>query len=342
MLQSLLAIHPTDPTQIARGRLLKRIAIIVTIAVLVFIPVSINNPTNPVWFTPSLIGLAAMFIGVFFLARNNYIRIGGGIMCASQMIFISLAGDPANLATGNAGMIYIVPIMIAGMILGANSTIIVGIITSLLLLLVPTLRDIPWNTRVIVTVFVMMIVTVLLWLIISMLEGLFQNSEQQRLALLDNQVELAQREQILLDTNNNLHRSNDEMTRLIDLVRELEIPIIPLLSGVLVVPLVGQLDTRRMNTLMTMLLSAVHNRRSRIVILDITGVSLIDTAVAMYLQEMARAIRLLGAQAMLAGINANIAQTITQLGISFEGIQTFAQLQDSVAVVLREDNHLNE
>jgi anti-anti-sigma regulatory factor len=340
-MQSLLSIHSADPNQIARGRLLQRTAIIVTIAVLFFIPVSINTPSNPVWFTPSLIGLAAVFIGVFFLARNNYIWVGGVLMCASQVIFISVAGDPVSLTGGNAGMIYIVPIMIAGMVLGANSTIIIGLATSLLLLLLPTLRGIAWNPRVIVTVFVMMIVTGLLWLIIRMLEGLFRNSEQQRLALLGNQVELAQREQILVDTNKNLQRSNDEMTRLIELVRELEIPVIPLLSGVLVVPLVGQLDTRRMNTLMTSLLDAVHARRARIVILDITGVSIVDTDVARHLEKMAKAIKLLGTDVMLAGINANIAQTITQLGVSFVGIKTFGQLQDSVAVVLRESSHSN-
>ncbi len=128
-----------------------------------------------------------------------------------------------------------------------------------------------------------------------------------------------------------------EQAQLLELVNELEVPIISVAEGVLVLPIVGALDTRRADQLETALLREIDVRRARIAILDITGVAVIDTAIARRLLDMARAVRLLGAQPVLSGIRANVAQTVVTLGVDLRGIRTFAELQDALESTLLQD-----
>jgi len=109
-----------------------------------------------------------------------------------------------------------------------------------------------------------------------------------------------------------------EQKRLLELVQALELPVMPVDQDVLVAPLVGNLDSRRMIALRQEILVAVSRQRTRMVIFDVTGISLIDTAVAKALMETAQAIRLLGAQTLISGIRSSVAQTLASLdtGIS--------------------------
>jgi rsbT co-antagonist protein RsbR len=114
-------------------------------------------------------------------------------------------------------------------------------------------------------------------------------------------------------------------------LQELSAPIIPIHSGVLVLPLIGAIDTQRASTIMEALLESVAERNARVVLLDITGVPVVDTSVAHYLIQAARSVRLLGAEIVLVGIRPEIAQTIVQLGVDLSGIVTMADLQGGVA-----------
>lgn len=119
---------------------------------------------------------------------------------------------------------------------------------------------------------------------------------------------------------------SEEQQRLLELVQSLELPIIPIGQGVLIAPLVGNLDSRRIEAIQRRLLDTVAHSRAHTVVLDLTGVSVIDTAVARALLMMAQAIRLLGAQTLISGISAHIAQVLVSLGISLDSIQTFSNL----------------
>jgi rsbT co-antagonist protein RsbR len=90
---------------------------------------------------------------------------------------------------------------------------------------------------------------------------------------------------------------------------------------------------------MERLLTAIAERQADIVILDITGVPVIDTAVANYLLQTARAAQLIGAQVILVGIGAEIAQTIVQLGVELRGIQIGANLQAGIELALRQQGY---
>jgi rsbT co-antagonist protein RsbR len=122
-------------------------------------------------------------------------------------------------------------------------------------------------------------------------------------------------------------------------IRELSTPILPLYEGILVLPLVGAIDSFRAGQIMERLLTAIAERQADIIILDITGVPVIDTAVANYLLQTARAAQLIGAQVILVGIGAEIAQTIVQLGVELRGIQIGANLQAGIELALRQQGY---
>ncbi|HEU5011355.1 MAG TPA: STAS domain-containing protein [Roseiflexaceae bacterium] len=117
-------------------------------------------------------------------------------------------------------------------------------------------------------------------------------------------------------------------------IRELSTPIIPLYEGVLALPLVGAIDSYRASQVLETLLTGISEQQAEVVIIDITGVPVVDTGVAHHLLQSARAARLLGAQVVLVGIGPEIAQTLTQLGADLSGITTRANLQAGVQYAL--------
>ena len=117
-------------------------------------------------------------------------------------------------------------------------------------------------------------------------------------------------------------------------IQELSAPLIPIHQGVLVLPLIGAIDTQRAATIIETLLDGIARRRARVVLLDITGVPVVDTGVAHHLIQAARAVRLLGAEMVLVGISPEIAQTIVQLGVDLSNILTRADLQAGFAYAL--------
>jgi rsbT co-antagonist protein RsbR len=116
---------------------------------------------------------------------------------------------------------------------------------------------------------------------------------------------------------------------------ELSTPLIPISDRALLMPLVGTLDSRRAQQVMEMLLDGVAESTAEVVILDITGVPLVDTSVAAALMRAAQAVRLLGAQVLLTGIRPEVAQAIVGLGVDLSSIETRASLQDGIAATLR-------
>lgn len=118
-------------------------------------------------------------------------------------------------------------------------------------------------------------------------------------------------------------------------IQELSVPIVPIYPGVLVLPLIGRIDTQRADAIMETLLNGVSREEACIVLLDITGVPLVDTATAHHLIQAARAVRLLGAEMVLVGIGPEIAQTVMQLGVDLSDITTCSNLQAGFALALR-------
>ena len=117
-------------------------------------------------------------------------------------------------------------------------------------------------------------------------------------------------------------------------VRELSTPVIRVFDRVLLLPLVGTIDTARAQQVMETLLLRVSEEQARVVIVDISGVPVVDTKVAEHMIMTTNAVRLLGAETVVAGISPVVAKTIVQLGISLSTLTTRGRLQDAIRFAL--------
>ena len=116
---------------------------------------------------------------------------------------------------------------------------------------------------------------------------------------------------------------------------EMSTPLLTISDTTVVMPLVGAVDSRRVGQIMDTLLQGVSVSRASIVILDITGVAVVDTQVANAFIRASQAVSLLGAQVVLTGIRPEVAQTLVQLGVDLRSIITRGTLQDGITYALR-------
>lgn len=117
-------------------------------------------------------------------------------------------------------------------------------------------------------------------------------------------------------------------------ISTLSTPLFPVYRGVLALPLVGTIDTRRAQQIIETLLEGIVQYQAEVVIMDITGVPVVDTPIAQYLIQAAQAAQLLGAHIVLVGIRPEIAQTMVQLGANFDQLTTLAHFQAGVEYAL--------
>ncbi|MBP1971463.1 rsbT co-antagonist protein RsbR [Virgibacillus natechei] len=121
-------------------------------------------------------------------------------------------------------------------------------------------------------------------------------------------------------------------------LQELSAPLIPVVEGITVMPLVGTIDTERAKLIMENLLEGVIKHNSEVVLIDITGVPVVDTMVAHHIIQAAEAVRLVGATCILVGIRPEIAQTIVNLGIDLEKFPTKSSLKKGFTSALEITN----
>jgi PAS domain S-box-containing protein len=117
-------------------------------------------------------------------------------------------------------------------------------------------------------------------------------------------------------------------------LRELSTPLIPVAAGIVVMPIIGSVDSGRAQQIMDTLLQGVAAQRAQVAIVDITGVKVVDTQVASALIAAAQAVRLLGAQVMLTGISPEVAETLVHLAADLRGLITRGDLQSGITYAL--------
>ena len=110
-------------------------------------------------------------------------------------------------------------------------------------------------------------------------------------------------------------------------IRELSTPVLQVRDQLVVLPIIGMLDSQRARQLTEHLLEAIQANRARVVVLDITGVATIDLTVANHLVQAVEAARLMGASAIITGISSKIAQTLVDLGVDLGQMRTVGDLQ---------------
>jgi len=144
-----------------------------------------------------------------------------------------------------------------------------------------------------------------------------------------------ERTQELSETLQRLRTEAEAREQLLELVRQMSSPVIPVMEGVIVMPIVGTLDSERARRVMDGLLAGIERERARVAILDITGLAVVDTAVANALLQAARAARLLGAEPILVGISPEVAETVVHLGVEMHDLRTAATLEEGLRAGLR-------
>ncbi|MAU13003.1 MAG: hypothetical protein CL607_24505 [Anaerolineaceae bacterium] len=120
-----------------------------------------------------------------------------------------------------------------------------------------------------------------------------------------------------------------------EVLEELSTPIIPITDHIIVMPLIGAIDTARARNIMRSLLAGITQHNAKVIILDITGVPLVDTGVADHLNRTIQAARLKGSETIVTGISDAVAETIVDLGIDWSNLDTVHDLQSGLKIALR-------
>ncbi|MFY0760940.1 STAS domain-containing protein [Metabacillus dongyingensis] len=142
--------------------------------------------------------------------------------------------------------------------------------------------------------------------------------------------------------NELIHQYAESWERTVSLqkiaLQELSAPLIPIFENITIMPLVGTIDTERAKQIMENLLTGVVKHRAQVVLIDITGVPVVDTMVAHHIIQASEAVRLVGAKCLLVGIRPEIAQTIVNLGIDLSQVITKNSLQKGMEAALEMTN----
>jgi CheY-like chemotaxis protein/anti-anti-sigma regulatory factor len=113
-------------------------------------------------------------------------------------------------------------------------------------------------------------------------------------------------------------------------ITELSSPVVEIWDGILLLPLVGTLDDQRATQMSSALLEAVRRKCAEVVLIDITGCTVVDTYTAAHLINTVRSVRLLGATAVITGVGASIAADLVKLGVDLQEIRTRRRLADGL------------
>jgi rsbT co-antagonist protein RsbR len=113
-------------------------------------------------------------------------------------------------------------------------------------------------------------------------------------------------------------------------IRELSTPVLQVRDELLLLPVVGVIDSTRARQMTDHLLQAIRAKRAKVIVIDITGVAAVDSMVANHLVQAVEAARLLGAHAILTGLSAEVAQAIVRIGVDLGKVRTTGSLQDGI------------
>ncbi len=144
---------------------------------------------------------------------------------------------------------------------------------------------------------------------------------------------IQQREADLARTLDQLHANQQTL-------RAVSAPIIPVLPGVIIAPLIGEIDAERAAVIAEHILQAVQQERARSVILDMTGIPFVDDDIAQAIMRLTGAVQLLGAQVMLVGIRPEVAQTMVSRSIELASTRVYANLRAAVQALIEPGGRL--
>lgn len=328
----LISVAHPDPHVRRRGRLLATVLLIITAVTVVSIPLVLFSP-NPVVGATVIVVSLAIFVASFALARRGLVSGGGWLLLLSMIlsITVSLAGGSPLTAL----FFLVLPVVAASLILPAAQSwwVLLVALVAAGAALVPRSAALgtPEGRETVVFALLLLVAATFLASLgaramgraLREAEANAAEAAAARARAEEHARDLAAQAEALRRTEQQLH----------DLVGTLETPAVTLADGVLLAPLIGSIDSRRAQALTERLLETIAARRVRLLILEVAGVSLIDTAVAHSLLQITRAVRLLGCRVVLTGIAPGVAVTLTQLGADLGGVETARSPQEVLAAL---------
>lgn len=283
-------------------------------------------------------------VGAIVLAASAYglSRRGYALPAAILIVFgAALVGLYSAYVRGTlsvAAVMLFPAVLFAGVAIGGRA----GALTALIELvlyggltlaqmqgwILPLEKDLSPLTGLVLVTSVLVLIALVLWLTLAALDSFLARAQEHGRAL----QSLADDKDRLLSE---LRARDEAQRRLLEMVHELGAPIIPLAEGIIAMPLVGTIDSARAQEVMAALLRGVARLRARAALIDITGVSMVDTGVANALLQTAQGVRLLGATPILVGIRSEVALALVELGLDMQGIVTRSNLQEGLVYALQ-------
>lgn len=352
----------SDPLERQQAGLLQVMLLIILGSCVVGMLISVSNATEQSSLTVGMLSYAILIVctlgGLRLLRRGRFrpsvaLAISGIIVAVGSALIA--VGFPSSVGIYLA---FTLPITMAGLLLRRRDllltiSVIIGVVVAAALLksIAPSLTGFspsaPTSATSIIPTFIMIVTVLGLFLDrfgTSLRDALSTTqAREQELNILRASLEAtvaerttslqlalaegAQREKHLALTLEDLRASQAAF-------RDLSAPVIPVLPGVLIAPLIGALDSARATELTSNVLSMVEREHANHVIFDITGVPLVDTHVAQVLLQTTTAVRLLGAQAFLVGIRPEVAQTMVALNLDMSALRSFSTLRDAIDALL--------
>jgi anti-anti-sigma regulatory factor len=302
--------------------------------------------------------LLVILVGALMVLRRGYFTSAVVLVVISLTLMALVNMVPTGLEGSRAiFMLLAVPIVLAGLVTTGRVVVLALVLSALSVggvalveLAAPTMVGYNQDTydpilTCVTFVIAAGVLSLLVWRFGSMLQlalGRARSREQELEQLRDTlEATVRERTRVLEQTLLDLGQREATLAQTVETlrasevaVRELSAPIIPVLPGVLIAPLIGSLDDERIALLNDNVLGAIAVDGMRDVIFDVTGVPVVDTQVARGILDIAAAARLLGARTMLVGVRPEVAQTVISLGIDLTSLPAYPTLQQVIVDLL--------
>ena len=305
----LLAAPPgLDPDE-ARRRQLLNVLLFGTL-ICVGLGLAGTLATDVLWLYPGeqygvlyLAILVALGVVVALLVVNRVPRPGRlpGMAYLALLLLLAAGVDaPREVIAGRGLIWFVLPILAASFLLRPAASFVLAGLSTLVCMGIGAVINVSANFYALLVFFAVALVA---WLAASGLERAAKESRLQA-------YEVGKRNEELRQLTTQLQDTVARQTELLALVRELEVPILPLLPGLIVLPLVGVVDSQRAEAISQALLQGVYAHRAQTTILDLTGFRPTEVTVVQALAQAAKAAELLGTQIIFSGVSTELAQVL--------------------------------
>lgn len=326
-----------DPEQERRARLLLLILLILipAIAVLVLVVVLLEGTTSALFLLA--VGILVVAVGLLGLLRLGFVTpTAVGLMAILGLANILGASSPEFATIPGAfsayGLSNGIVMLLAAFLLSWWS----AVPTALLLLVVQQSVGLLGGTSVgagAIEALILLTFSLVISLFARSLHHSLRHARQQELA-----SQAAAKRAVNLNTElearlRDTHTLLEQERHLRDTISQLTVPVQEIGERVLFAPLIGHIDAQRGRQITETVLDKLHTSRAHTIIIDVQGVTTIDTSVAQLLDQLIQAIQLLGARVMLTGISAQMAATVTQLGITFRNVALYPSVSSALQTI---------